>query len=98
MHAARTDINQAEIVAALRQVGCLVKDVSGVGQGFPDLIVARPLRGCGHVKHRSVVLMEIKSPKGKLNERQKKWHAEWEGYVFVVHSVEEALKAVGIER
>ena len=34
----------AEIVKALRKVGCQVKDASRVGQGFPDLIVRVPPR------------------------------------------------------
>lgn len=89
MHAARTDSNQAEIVAALRGVGCGVVDTSRLGRGFPDLIVTRAGRG--------VFLIEVKSEKGKLNERQKQWHAEWKGQVSVVHSVEEALRVVGIE-
>lgn len=88
MYAARTDKNQAEIVSALRAVGCGVVDTSRIGKGFPDIIVCRP---------GGVWLMEIKSEKGKLNPRQEKWHAEWRGQVSVVHSVAEALKVVGIE-
>lgn len=89
MHAARTDKNQAVIVAALREVGCGVVDTSRIGRGFPDLIVIRD----GH----GVFLIEVKSEKGKLNPRQERWHAEWKGQVSVVHSVEEAFRVVGIE-
>jgi hypothetical protein len=43
---ARTDDNQAAIVAALRQLGCEVADLSGVGDGLPDLLVqVAPVRG-----------------------------------------------------
>lgn len=93
MHAARTDSTHKEIVQALRAVGCVVWDASGAGNGAPDLVVLRRVfeRAGG-----GVFFLECKSAKGKLNERQKKWHEEWKGYVFVVHSVEEALKVVGI--
>ena len=37
--AAKVDRNQPEIVDALRKCGAFVKDCSGVGAGFPDLIV-----------------------------------------------------------
>ena len=39
--AARTDANQAEIVAALRGVGASVQPLHAVGQGCPDLLVGK---------------------------------------------------------
>lgn len=56
--AKRVDTTQGEIVAALRAVGCRVDITSGLGDGFPDLVVSRP--------DGRVYLVEAKSPGGKL--------------------------------
>lgn len=85
MPPARTDANQKEIVQALERTGCVVQDLSAVGQGCPDLLVS---------KLGVNILLEVKMPKGKLNSRQEKWHKEWKGQVTVVTSVEEALAAI----
>lgn len=83
----RTDANQAEIVAALRQIGCDVMDLSHVGRGVPDILVAP--------SDNQMFLMEIKTAKGKLNKRQIQWMARWQGpKVYIVHSIDEALAAV----
>lgn len=88
MRACKVDSNHAEIVAALRAHGCKVTDLSGVGQGVPDVLV-------WVAGFNRWVLLEIKSPGGKLNERQRKWHSVHTGcMVFVVNSVEEAIAAV----
>jgi hypothetical protein len=85
----RTDANQADIIDALRRVGCSVLDLSYVGRGCPDILVSDR-------EHR-LHLMEIKVAKGKLNKRQQEWHAQWKGAKpFVVRSVAEALAIVGI--
>jgi hypothetical protein len=49
----RVDENQAEIIAALRKIGCCVIDLSGSGGGVMDLVVC--LRG-------KIWLCEIKNP------------------------------------
>ena len=89
----KVDANQAEIVDALRRVGCLVEDMSAAGGGFPDLLVGAP-----HGR-KMIYLMEVKNPKakGKLNALQQKWHAAWQGHVCVVSSVEEALAEIGVK-
>lgn len=90
---AKTDINHAEIVRALRQAGCSVLDLSRVGGGCPDLLVAR----AGHS-----VLIEVKRPKvkgdsgGKLTPDQEEFMQTWRGKAVVVDNVDEALKAVGV--
>lgn len=83
----KVDANQAEIVDALRSIGCLIADMSAVGRGFPDLLVS--FRG-------KLLLLEVKNPKahGKLNKLQREWHANWKGQAAVVHSIEEALQVV----
>lgn len=89
--AARTDQNHSEIVMALRRVGCRVLDLSRVGNGAPDLLVSLPQRG----RTPELMLMEVKTARGKLNARQRSFEADgWP--VFVVRSIEDALKLVGV--
>ena len=89
---ARVDANHGEIVAALRKVGCRVLDLSRVGQGCPDLLVSLPSRRC----LPALVLMEIKTAKGRVTQDQIKFEAAgWP--VFMVRSVEEALACVGLK-
>lgn len=88
--AARVDANQAEIVAALRKIGCRVMLMQAMGEGFPDLLVS--FRGL-------LTLIEVKDgskpPSArKLTPAQVKWHAEWGEDVRVVKSIEEAIAAV----
>ena len=94
----RTDANQAEIVAALRQVpGVTVLLLSSVGSGCPDV--------CVGVKGKNV-LLEIKAPGGPrggtsrqaLTDPEREWHRTWRGQVAIVCSVEQALYACGITR
>lgn len=91
--AAKVDDNQASIVAALRTVGCSVLPLHAVGQGCPDLLVARA---------GDMVLIEVKDgakpPSArKLTPDQVEFHASWRGRIVVVTSIREALEAVGIE-
>lgn len=92
---AKRDDNEAEIVDALRRVGCLVERISG--KGVPDLIVWSPFTW-------SIHLVEVKDG-GKvksarqLTEAQQAFHADWEqAPVHVVESVDAALSAVGATR
>jgi Holliday junction resolvase len=88
--ARRVDGNHAEIVAALRKVGCAVLDLSRVGKGCPDLLVSRRT-GFG----RDLVLLEVKTAKGQQNAAQREF--EKQGWpVFVVKTVEDALRVVGL--
>lgn len=89
--AARTDANQTEIVKALRSIGALVWVSSGVGGGFPDLVVGY---------RRTIFLLEIKdgnkAPSAqKLTPDEEMFHQLWQGYdVYVVRSPEEAINTV----
>lgn len=85
--AARVDTNQAEIVAALREVGASVQPLHQVGGGCPDLL-------CGIAGHN--VLIEVKSDDGMLTPEQVVWHTSWAGQVAVCRSIDEALIAVGL--
>jgi hypothetical protein len=90
--AARTDGNQAEIVAALRAAGASVHPCHAAGQGFPDLTVG--YRGVNW-------LIEVKDPSKpkadqKLTPAQEGWHRDWRGQVAVVRTPEEALAVIGV--
>mgnify|MGYP003387817269 CR=1 FL=1 len=88
-YARRVDRNQQEIVDAFRKCGWLVLDLSGVGQGCPDLLV----------KDRSgtLRLLEVKDGKKKPSARQLtppqvEFHAVWP--VTRVMSVDDVLAMV----
>ena len=92
----RRDINEPEIIAALKAVGATVECIP-TGQGVPDLLVG--YQGVNY-------LMEVKPEpvKGKvfashvqLNKQQVKWHKEWRGQKAVVRTPEEALTVLGIQ-
>lgn len=69
---------------ALERIGCMVYDAHRVGE-IPDLIVG--YRGC-------TMLLEVKTPNGKMKRDQIKWHREWRGHSCVVRSPMEAIEAV----
>jgi hypothetical protein len=81
--AGHTDGNQQRTVALLRSLGCVVAVTSGVGDGFPDLVVRTP-RG-------TVLLVEVKDGaqplgKRKLRPAQLLFAAEWGASYVVVSS------------
>jgi len=88
---AKTDDNHTDIVKAFRSVpGCLVKDTSRVGSGFPDIIVL--YRG-------RIILVEIKngekSPsRRKLTPDQVEFHALWP--VSIAMSVDDVWWILGV--
>ena len=91
---AKVDANQPDIVKALRGVGCSVQDLSKVGGGCPDLLVAR---------NGVSILIEVigpdkakRFPPSGLSKGQIAWHASWRGPVHTVNSVDDALRVVGI--
>lgn len=90
--AANTDANQPALVEYLRSAGCSVAITAGVGNGFPDLVVA---------KARWTILVEVKDPAKdsthqKLNEKQVRFHANWKGAIFVLKSIDEAAQLLKI--
>ena len=84
----KKDSIQNEIVAALELVGCAVTDMSAAGEGYPDILVTRA------GQH---YLIEIKSSKGKLTAPQVLFH-EKHTPVYIVRSIGEALRVVGLAR
>jgi len=87
MKAAKVDLNQKEIVDALRKAGVSVHSTAKMGGGFPDLVVG---------KGDQYWLMEIKGLKGKLTEGQIKFLNEWKAAVHIVRTVDDALKIIGV--
>lgn len=92
---ALSDANQPTIVAALKAAGCAVVDLSSIGKGCPDLLVGRggitflvECKGDPKVTHRRGRL--------ELTDDQVAFCAAWRGApIHVVHSIDEALDAVG---
>ena len=93
--AAKVDENQAEIVAALRKVGCTVQSLAAIGNGCPDLLVG--VAG-------KTLLMEIKDgkkvkSKQALTPDQLGWHGAWRGGALeVVDSIDSAIRMVNTTR
>ena len=91
MRAKRVDVNQKEIVAALRQLGFSVTDLSAVGKGCPDILAG---------KNGVTYLFEIKrDSKAKFTEQQIEWQKEWNGGIFarieVINDVLQLISARG---
>lgn len=89
MRARRIDVNQPDIVEALRKAGATVQPLHAVGKGCPDLLVG--WRGLN-------VLMEVKNPNVPKADRERtpdqvRWATDWHG---VVHLVTSAAEAVGL--
>ncbi len=90
MRAAKVDVNQAEIVAALRKAGASVQPLHSVGQGVPDLLCA-----VCEVNFLVEVKDGAKPPSAqKLTPDQVEWHKAWKAPVYIVNSVEKALELV----
>ena len=89
-YAKRVDENQARIVAALRQMGASVQDLSAVGRGVPDLLVGY---------HGNNYLLEIKDgdkppSKRKLTQHQMKWRDEWRGTAHTIICLDDAIEVI----
>jgi Holliday junction resolvase len=70
-YAKRVDENHQEIVKKFRELGASVFDASGIGRGFPDILVGY---------NGNTALVEIKSnEKKRFTEAQLKFMAEWKG-------------------
>jgi hypothetical protein len=84
---ARTDGNQEEIAQALEKAGCKVeRRLARLGGGISDLLVWRKNR---------FYMLEVKQPGEKLTPKEQQWLSTFPANV--VHTVEEAYKAVGVK-
>lgn len=91
--AAKKDLNHNEIAQALRDVGYLVAETHQIGSGFPDLICAGINRRTGI---RSTWLIEVKDGKGVLTDDEAAFHRQWAEYVWIIRTVDEAYRLVGV--
>lgn len=88
MWAKRIDKNHTEIVQELRLRGYAVLDLHEVGKGCPDLLISTA---------RDMWLVEIKSEKGQLNEKEIGWMLKWKGKpVIVARSAAEVITKIGL--
>ena len=91
--ASKVDLNQSEIVGALRGVGASVEPLHAVGRGVPDLLVGF---------RSDIWLIEVKSKAAKKRnegktDAQVEWHASWRGKpVAIVRTVDEAMSLIGV--
>jgi hypothetical protein len=83
---AKTDKQQAEIVFALRAVGCKVYPTHRLGGGFPDLFT---------LYKDQPLLLEIKSKGGRMTPEEQDFYNQYQACTVVVYSVDEALRAIG---
>jgi hypothetical protein len=77
-----TDANHKEIVAEFKKIGFSVKNLCHVGGSLPDIIVA---------KHGYNVLVEIKTPGGKVSKGQADFMQAWKGLCRVVRTTEDVI-------
>ena len=82
--AVKRDGNEDDIVLCLEAAGATVTRISI--KNVPDLLVG--FRGRNY-------LLEVKMPKGKLSEGQQIFIDDWQGYVAIVRSIDDALRAIG---
>ena len=80
---AKVDENQPAIIEAARCWGASVLLLHRIGGGVPDLLL---------FYHGVYLLVEVKSPDGELNERQREWIDAWKGPVHVVRSISQLEK------
>lgn len=88
---ARVDDNHKAIVAALRKIGCTVLSLAPLGKGAPDVLACTAAG--------KLFLIEIKDgakpPSArKLTPDELKFHADWNGEIAIVESVDDAVRLV----
>ncbi len=84
----KRDENEAEIVQALRALGYFVDQLPG-GNGRPDLLVTH-----GGWTPGPIMLLEVKMPGGRLNDKQVSYHLKVGRAIPIVTTIQEALTAV----
>lgn len=86
--AAKVDANHAEIAKAFRELGCSVLSLAQMGDGCPDLLVA---------KHGYSVLVEVKDGSKPPSERrltpdQQDFHAKWLGLIMIAEGLSDVVE------
>ena len=85
MRAKRVDVNQKDIVHALKSFGATVVDLSGVGKGCPDLLVGF---------NNKTYLIEVKRDgKAKFTPQQLQFNELWRGGMVVrIETIDDAIE------
>ena len=80
-----TDANQKQIIADLRKIGVQVLDLSGTGEGCPDLLTTF---------NHTCVLLEIKTEEKDVDFKrgQLETFATWTNYIGFARNFDEAEK------
>ncbi len=87
MKARRVDANHRQIVEIFRAMGCSVLDLSRVGQGCPDILVAR-----GGQSRLIEIKDGAKPPSARrLTPQEREFHCSWKGGIQVVETVAQAI-------
>jgi len=78
---AKRDSNELEIIEALQAVGAKVMqlDEFDLLVGFRD----------------KLYMLEVKTKTGRLNKKQARLFREWAGHIWIVRSVDDALRRIG---
>lgn len=84
----KRDGNEKEIIAALKKAGASVMQITEL-----DLVVGFQRKSDGM---RMNVIFEVKMPGKKPDEDQQKYIDNWQGAVYVVRSVEQALEIISL--
>lgn len=88
--AKRTDSNQKELVAIMRNLGASVLVLSEVGKGCPDLLLG--VSG----KNALVELKDGSKPPSarKLTDAEQKFFDAWRGQVCIVSTIADAVNLI----
>jgi Holliday junction resolvase len=84
MRAKRVDVNQKDIVLALKSFGATVVDLSGVGKGCPDLLIGF---------NNKTYLIEVKRDKqAKFTPQQLQFYELWRGGIIArIETIDDAI-------
>lgn len=87
---ARKDANHTAIVQNFRDLGATVLDTAQLGNGAPDILI-------GYQGHN--VAIEIKDgskppSKRALTIDEQEFHADWNGWIEIVYSVDDVVRIV----
>ena len=91
-YAVKQDANHTAIVNGLRKLGYAVLDLKSLGGGAPDLLITDSIVVSWP---KRFWLVEVKTDKGTLNAKQKKWRENWTGpQPIMARSLEDLLRQI----